>query len=64
MMETTSKTPEMRDLSFAPQINKTIHGIPNDSDKQKRKLAQNILTPQEGFVSTIFLTTNGDVYMT
>ena len=63
-METTSKTPEVRDLSFAPQINKTIHWIPNDSDKEKRKIAQNILTPHEDFVFMIFLTPNGDVYMT
>lgn len=63
IMETTSKTPEVRGLSFVHQINNAINGISNDSHQEKRKLAQNILTTHEDFVPMIFLMPNGDVYM-
>jgi len=64
IMETTSKTPKVRSV-FCPsnQQHHTQYMIPNDFDQEKRKLAQTILASHADFVSMIFLTPNGDVYV-
>src|SRR5919202_4216683 len=63
ILETTSKLPEVRNVSFASSINNTLHGIPKDTDLAKRKVAQDILSKYNDFRVIAFLMPNGDMYM-
>ena len=63
ILETTSKLPEVRNVSFASSINNTLHGIPKDTDLAKRKVAQDILSKYNDFRVVAFLMPNGDIYM-
>jgi hypothetical protein len=66
ILEATSKLPEVKNLSYANMLSKTLktlHGIPQDADIVKRKLAQAILSKYNDFLSIAFLMPNGDVYM-
>jgi hypothetical protein len=63
ILETTSKLPEVRNVSFASSINNTLHGIPKDTDLSKRKVAQDILSKYDDFRVVAMLMPNGDIYM-
>ncbi len=63
ILETTSKLPEVRNVSFASSINNTLHGIPKDTDLAKRKVAQDILSKYNDFRVVAMLMPNGDIYM-
>jgi cache domain-containing protein len=63
ILETTSKLPEVRNVSFASSINNTLHGIPKDTDLAKRKVAQDILSKYDDFRVVAMLMPNGDIYM-
>ena len=65
ILEDTSKLPDVENISYANAINKTLHGIPDNLDTAKRKIAQQIILQysNSSFLSIAFLLPNGDVYM-
>jgi hypothetical protein len=66
ILEATSRLPEVKNLPYASILNKTLktlHGIPQDADMAKRKVAQDILSKYKDFLAIGFIMPNGDVYM-
>ncbi len=63
ILELTGSLPEVRNFSFADQINETLHGIPELGDMAKRRIAQHILSTYDDFSAVFFVMPNGDVYM-
>ncbi len=63
ILETTSKLPEVRNVSFASSINNTLRGIPKDTDLAKRNVAEGILSKYNDFRVIALLMPNGDMYM-
>lgn len=63
ILETTSKLPEVRKVSFASSINNTLRGIPKDIDLAKRNVAQGILSKYNDFRVVALLLPNGNMYM-
>jgi hypothetical protein len=63
VLEVTSKLPQIRSVSYATFISPELHGISNDLDIPKRKVAQDILTADPNFEVIFFLMPNGDMYM-
>lgn len=63
ILEVTSKLPQIRSVSYANFISDELHGISNDLDIPKRKVAQDILTADPNFEVIFFLVSNGDMYM-
>lgn len=63
ILEVTSKLPEVNSAFYATSINPELHGIPQDHDISKRKVAQNILIADKDFEVIFFLMPNGDMYM-
>lgn len=63
ILETTSKLPEVRKVSFASSINNTLRGIPKDIDLAKRNVAQGILSKYNDFRVIALLLPNGNMYM-
>ena len=66
LLEITSKLPQVRNVSYAHLLNqtlKTLHGIPENSDVDKREIAHDILSNDKDFGVIFFLKANGDVYM-
>ncbi|MDQ3969893.1 MAG: hypothetical protein M3275_16035 [Thermoproteota archaeon] len=63
IIEITSKLPEVSSAPFASSITRELHGIPQDADTQKRKVAQDILAADRDFELILFLMPNGDVYL-
>jgi hypothetical protein len=66
ILEATSRRPEVKKLPYSSILYKTLktlHGIPQDADMAKRKVAQDILSRYKDFLSIAFLMPNGDVYM-
>jgi hypothetical protein len=65
ILENTSKLSAVVNISYANSINKTLHGIPDNLDIAKRKIAQQIILQHSNssFVSIAFLLSNGDIYM-
>ncbi|HET6799615.1 MAG TPA: cache domain-containing protein [Nitrososphaeraceae archaeon] len=63
VLEVTSKLPQIRSVSYANFISPELHGISNDLDIPKRKVAQDILTADPNFEVIFFLMPNGDMYM-
>jgi hypothetical protein len=66
ILEITSKLPQVRDVPYANLLNQTLntlHGISENSDVDKRKIAQNILSNDKDFGAIFFLMANGDVYL-
>src|SRR5918911_1617918 len=49
ILEVTSKLPQIRSVSYANFISAELHGISNDLDIPKRKVAQDILTADPNF---------------
>ena len=63
ILEITSRLPELKNVSYANSIDTTLHGIPQDLDIEKRKIAQDILTADRDFQVIFFLLSNGDMYL-
>jgi hypothetical protein len=63
ILEITSKLPEVESAPFASSISPELHGIPNDVDMPKRKVAQDILNTDKDFQVIFFLMPNGDIYL-
>ena len=63
ILEITSRLPELKNVSYANSIDPTLHGIPQDLDIEKRKIAQDILSTDRDFQTIVFLLPNGDVYL-
>ncbi|MBD0360131.1 MAG: cache domain-containing protein, partial [Nitrososphaeraceae archaeon] len=63
ILEITSRLPELKNVSYANSIDPTLHGIPQDLDIEKRKIAQDILAADRDFQVIFFLLPNGDMYM-
>jgi hypothetical protein len=63
ILEITSKLPEVSSTPFASSISPELHGIPEDADMPKRKVAQDILDTDKDFQLIFFLRPNGDMYM-
>jgi hypothetical protein len=66
ILEITSKLPQVRDVPYANLLNQTLntlHGISENSDVDKRKIAQDILSNDKDFGAIFFLMANGDVYL-
>jgi hypothetical protein len=62
ILEITSRLPEVNSVPFADSISPDLHGIPEDADIPKRKVAQDILAVDEDFQLMYFLMPNGDIY--
>jgi Cache domain len=66
ILEITSKLPQVRDAPYADLLNQTLttlHGIPQQADIEKRKVAQDILIADKDFEVIFSLMPNGDMYM-
>ena len=63
ILEITSRLPELKNVSYANSIDPTLHGIPQDLDIEKRKIAQDILAADRDFELIFFLLPNGDMYL-
>jgi hypothetical protein len=63
ILEITSRLPELKNVSYVNSIDPTLHGIPQDLDIEKRKIAQDILAADRDFQLIFFLLPNGDVYL-
>jgi hypothetical protein len=65
VMEITANSPEIRGTPDASLLNSTLerfHGIPLDSDLQKRRIAQNIISNYPDIAGLAFIMPNGDTY--
>lgn len=63
ILEITSRLPELKNVSYANSIDTTLHGIPQDLEIEKRKIAQDILAADRDFQVIFFLLPNGDMYL-
>lgn len=62
----TSKLPQVRNVSFAHLLNqtlKTLHGIPQGADIEKRQIGENILASNSDLFEILFIMPNGDIYV-
>ena len=59
----TSQLSSVNDPPLYQQINKTLHGIPSDTDMPRRSLAVNMLKNDKILETVAFLLPNGDIYM-
>lgn len=65
ILEATSSLPEVRSTPNASLLNstlETLHGIPHDSDIEKRNIAQAILSNFDDFAVVTYIMPNGDMY--
>lgn len=65
VMEITANSHEIRSTPNASLLNSTLeifHGIPLDSDLQKRRIAQNIISNYPDIAGLAFIMPNGDTY--
>ena len=62
-LKVTSMLPEVGNAQYADKINRSLHGIPNNVDVAKRKIADAILKADDDFAGISFLLPNGDIYM-
>jgi hypothetical protein len=63
ILEVTGKLPDVNSALYATSIGPQLHGIPQDLDISKRKVAQHILIADKSFEVIFFLMPNGDMYM-
>ena len=63
ILEITSRLPQVKSAPYASLISSELHGIPQDVDIPKRKVAQHILDTDKDFQVIFFLMPNGDVYL-
>ena len=62
ILKIVSDIPQIRTLPNASLINPSFHGIPKDTEIQKRQLFQNILSIDKDFEVIFYLMPNGDMY--
>ena len=66
ILETTSKLPQVRNVSYADLLNQTLntlHGIPQHADIQKREVANNMLASNSDLYEIFFMMPNGNMYL-
>src|SRR5215212_9198393 len=66
ILEITSKLPQVRQIPFADVLNqtlKTLHGIPQNADIEKRQVAKNIVVSNSDLREVFFIMPNGDAYL-
>jgi hypothetical protein len=66
ILEITSKLPQVRQIPFADVLNqtlKTLHGIPQNADIEKRQVAKNIVVSNSELREVFFIMPNGDAYL-
>jgi hypothetical protein len=66
ILEITSKLPQVRQIPFADMLNqtlKTLHGIPQNADIEKRQVANNIISAYDDLFEVFFIMPNGDIYL-
>jgi hypothetical protein len=63
ILKITSMIPEVRNSEHADKINSSLHGIANNYDIEKRKIADDVLKYSDNFEAITFLLPNGDMYM-
>jgi hypothetical protein len=66
ILEITSKLPQVRDVSFANTLNQTLntlHGIPQNTDIEKRQVAGDILSSNSDLFKVFLVLSNGNMYL-
>lgn len=63
MLEMASQLPAINTLPNASLIDHSIHGIPKNTELEKRSIAQNILSADHDFDRIFYILPNGDMYM-
>ena len=66
ILKITSKLPQVRQIPFANVLNQTLntlHGIPQNSDIEKRQIANNIISDYNYLFEVFFIMPNGDIYL-
>ena len=66
ILEITSKLPQVRDVSFANTLNQTLntlHGIPQNTDLEKRQVARDILSSNSDLFKVFLVLPNGNMYL-
>jgi len=66
ILEITSKLPQVRDVSFANTLNQTLntlHGIPQNTDIEKRQVAGDILSSNSDLFKVFLVLPNGNMYL-
>jgi hypothetical protein len=66
IVEITSKLPQIRNVSYAHLLNqtlKTLHGIPQYADVEKRQISKNIIASNSGLYKIFFIMPDGDMYL-
>ncbi len=66
ILNITSKLPQLRTLSVVHTLNqtlKTLHGIPQGADKEKRQVAKNTISNNSDLYEVAFFMPNGDIYL-
>ncbi len=63
MLEMASKLPEIRTLPNASLIDPSVHGVPKNTEIEKRSIAQNILSSDPDFDRIFYILPNGDMYL-
>jgi hypothetical protein len=62
----TSKMLQVRQIPLADVLNqtlKTLHGIPQNADIEKRQVANNIISDDKSMFEVFFIMPNGDIYL-
>ncbi|HET7283186.1 MAG TPA: cache domain-containing protein [Nitrososphaeraceae archaeon] len=65
ILELTSKLPQVRNLPYAHLLNqtlKTLHGIPQNADVEKRQIAKDMLSSNSDLYEIALMMRNGDMY--
>ncbi len=66
ILNITSKVPQVREVPFAHILNqtiKTLHGISQGADVEKRQVAKNIISSNNDLYEVAFFMPNGDIYL-
>ena len=62
-LEFLSRLPAFSDLPYVDQIDRSINGIPENVDLEKRDILQGLIQPSGKFSSIFILRPNGDFYL-
>ena len=62
-LEFLSKLPAFLNLPYVDQIDRTINGIPENVDLEKRNILQKLVKPRGRFTTIFILRPNGDLYL-
>ena len=62
-LELLAKEPKFQHLPFENQINKTINGVPENVDVEKRQMLTLLLNKGQRFTSLFVLRPDGDIYL-